>query len=124
MGTALPAGRANVAGWIQELPSEFQDAKGGFMAESMWLALRYFGQVKIAAENDKEAKSVIELLEQQRRLGLLKDGDDDLDQRLYDRPKVRKLVVSNLLTIVLVLNTGSTLWSTLKMILYLTLEQE
>ena len=90
------------------------------MAESMWLALRYFGHVKIAAENDKEATSVIEMLEQQRRLSLLKDGDDDLDQRLYDRPEVRKLVVSNLLTIVLVLNTGSTLWSTLKMILYLT----
>ena len=120
METALPAGRANVAGWIQELPSELQDAKGGFMAESMWLALRYFGQVKIAAGNEKETDSVIELLEQQRRLSLLQDGDDDLDQRLYNDPKVRKLVVSNLLTLVLVLNTGSTFWSSVTMILYLT----
>ena len=80
------------------------------MAESMWLALRYLGQFK-AAGNDKEATSVPEMLEQQRRLSLLKDGDDDLDQRLYDNPKVRKLIVSNLLTIVLVLSTGSTLWS-------------
>ena len=120
METALPAGRANVAGWIQELPSEFQDAKGGFMAESMWLALRYFGQVKIAAGNEKETDSVFEMLEQQRRLSLLRDGDGDLDQRLYNDPKVRKLVVSNLLTLVLVLNTGSTFLSTVTMILYLT----
>ena len=114
METALQAGGADVASWIHELPSEFHDAKGGFMVESMLQVLCYLEQVKIAAKNDKEATSVLETLEQYRRLSLLKKDDDDLDQRLYNDRKVRKLVVSNLLTIILVLNTGSTLWSTVE----------
>ena len=114
METALPAGGADVASWIHKLPSEFQDAKGGFMVESMFLALCYLEQVKIATKNDKEATSVLEMLEQYRRLRLLKKDDDDLDQRLYNDRKVRKLVVSNLLTIILVLNTGGTLQTTVE----------
>ena len=112
MERALPAGSANVAGWIQELPSIFQDAKGGFMAGLMSLALRYFDQFEIAIGNDKEATSMREMLVQRQYLRVLQDGDGDLDQRLYENPKVRKLVVSNLLTVVLVLNTGIMLWST------------
>ena len=120
METALPAGRANVPGWIRELPTKYQDANGGVMNDLMLLIDRYLEQVRIAAGNNEEATSVLEMLELQSRFSLLTDGDSDLDQRLHRDPEVRKQVVSNLLIVVLVLNTGSTFWSSLKMTLDLT----
>ena len=120
METALPAGRANIPGWIRELPTRYQDANGGVINDMMSLILRYFGLVRIAAGDDVEATSVHKMLELQGFFGLLTDRNSDLDQRLYIDPKVRKQVVSNLLTVVLVLKTGSTIWSMLTMIMYLT----
>ena len=90
------------------------------MNDMMSLAVRYFGHVERAAGNDKEATPVLEMLELQKMFSLLIDSDSDLDQRLYDDPAVRDLVVSNLLTPILVLSTGSIIYSILKIILYLT----
>ena len=120
--TLLPADGKPVDDWIQHLPAEFQDVNEGVMKALMSLTLLYFQQVEIAAGNDPVASSVLEVIEQQNRFRILIDSDGDLDQRLGDQLKVRKLVVSILTTIVLVFSTGSALRSTLEMIPPLTFE--
>ena len=120
--TLLPPDGKLVDDWIQDLPIEFQDVNEGVMTALMTLTLLYFHQVDIAARNDPVASSVLEVIEQQHRFRLLIDSDGDLDQRLGDQLAVRKLVVSNLTAIVLVLSTGSALCSTLEMIPPLTIQ--
>ena len=77
METTLPLGRANVAGWIQELPSGFQDPYGGIMNDMVSLTVRF-----VAAVKDKEAAPVQEMLDLLEKFSLLIDGNSDLDQTL------------------------------------------
>ena len=117
-----PAGRETTGDWIRDLPTEFQDVDEGILKAMMSLILRYFKQVRIAAGSHHRATSVRGVLEVQQRFSLFTDGDGDLDQRLNNDPAVRKLIVSDLTALVLLLSTGSIPYSTLTKFLLLTFE--
>ena len=74
------------------------------MNDLMRLALSYLEQIKLPAMKHRSAVSVLE--EHQHRMCLLKD-DSKLDTRLAEAPQMRKLFVSNLLSLVLLLSTGA-----------------
>ena len=99
-----PAGIRTIDHWIQDLPKEFSDVDGGIVKDLMRLALCYLEQFRLPAMKHRDAASVLE--EHRHKMCLLKD-DGNLDARLAEAPKMRGLVVSNLLSLVLVLSTGA-----------------
>lgn len=117
-----PANRGNTAGWLLELPEDYQDINEGVIKDMMKLTLRYFEQLRIAAARYQDVPSVLEVLELHKRFSLWTDGNSDLDRRLSDDPAVRKLIVSHLAALVIHLSTGSSHCSTFKSVLTLTLE--
>ena len=106
------ADTASIDGWIRDLPTKFPDVNEGVMKDMMSLIARYFEQIRIAVEKHEGATSVpevLEVLEMEKKFCLWADGDGDLDRRLNDDTTVKKLIVSDLAALVLVLSTGSTL---------------
>lgn len=86
------------------------------------LTLRYFQEVSKVSGPYQDAPSVVEMFELQRRFRLWQDGVSGLDQKLENNTAVRVFIVSDLAGLVLILSTGSTNRSTLKLVLPLTSE--
>ena len=109
-----PPDRRTVDDWMSAFPRTFSDVNGGAMEELMSVILRYLEEVDLAAMNHQRAIDIHEVHEYRQRLSVLKDGDRDLDRRLAKAPRVREQFVSNLIALVLVLSTGSTLFDAKK----------
>ena len=110
-----PADTRTIHEWLLELPAKFVDANEGVLEDLKAILLRYFKEVELIGVNRKGEVSVPEALEQLKRFQLWIDGERDLDRRLVEAPEVRKSLVSDLTGLVLLLRTGSTWFSMLKM---------
>ena len=116
------ADTGTLPGWVRNLPTKFADVNGGVMEEMISLTLHYFQEVSKAAGPYQDAPSVLEMLELQRRFSLWQDGVNGLDQKLENHTAVRVFIMSELAGLVLILSTGSTNRSMLKLVLPLTSE--
>ena len=117
-----PADTGTLPGWIRNLPTKFPDVNEGVMEDMVLLTDRYFKEVRKAAGPYQVTPSVREVLELQERFILWADGVSGLDRKLENDPAVRVCIVSELAALVLILSTGSTNCSTLKLVLPLTSE--
>lgn len=114
-----PADTKTVGEWLRELPAKFVDTNEGVMEDLKLILRRYVKEVELVAGNHQQEVSAVEVLEQLRKFQLWTDGERDLDRRLVEAPTVRESLVSDLTGLVLLLSTGSTSLSTVKMVLLL-----
>ena len=97
----------NIAGWIQSLPREFDDSKDGVIKELASSGLPIFQAIQRTIVNQAEGTL---LYEQQRRYAIWLSGIGSLDHKMNEQPYLRKCIVSNVVSLMLILINGKKLF--------------